>query len=214
VCPPARTSYLSAAGLFVLLAIASCIVTLASGVARADGSVARGDEATARVVHAGNTDVPGPPIHDVLAAAYRAAGLDKDLGHSFATRARLAALVPWLSVRTARDTSWRDEETDVARGTTLEVRATWRLDRLVFEGRELQVVSIDAARRRERRRLGQKVIRAYFMWKRAVRAVESWAVDPDEAMTRAEEAEAELDDLTGEWFTEQLDGGQTRGGTR
>jgi hypothetical protein len=193
-CPPARTSQLFGAVLFVLLAVASCVVTMASGVARADSVVAP---------HV-------PPVSDVLAAAYKTAGLDTDLGRSFATRARLAALVPWLSVRTGRDTSWRDNEPDVSRGTTLEVRATWRLDRLVFEGRELQVVSIDAARRRERRKLGQQVVREYFTWKRAARAVEAGMGDVEGAAARAEEAAAELDDLTGGWFTEQVGSSERR----
>src|SRR5262249_18816676 len=96
--------------------------------------------------------VVAPPISEVLAAAYRTAGLDRDL-QRFASRSRWAGLVPWLSVRTGRDTSWRDDEPDISRGVTLEVRATWRLDRLVFDGRELQVASLETARRRERRRL-------------------------------------------------------------
>lgn len=144
--------------------------------------------------------VAAPPIADVLAAAYRAAGLDRDLGRGFVRRSRLAGLVPWLSVRTGRNTSWRDEELDVARGVTIEVRATWRLDRLVFDGRELQVAALDGARRRERRRLAARVIQVYFAWKRAARAVGIQA----RAATVAEEAAAELDDLTDGWFTEAV----------
>lgn len=199
-CPPARTNPFAAAVLFVLLAIASAVITLASGLASADareGVEMR--DAYGDVGHA-------PAVRDVLAAAYRTAGLDTNVGRGFAARARLAALVPWLSVRTARDTNWRDGETDVSRGTTVEVRATWRLDRLVFEGRELQVVSVEAARRRERRKLGQQVVRVYFTWKRAVRAAGLETGDPAGAMARAEEAAAELDDLTGGWFSEELAG--------
>lgn len=136
----------------------------------------------------------GPPVRDVLAAAYRTAGLDHDLGRGFARRSRLAGLVPWLSVRTGRDTSWRDDQPDIARGVTIEVRATWRLDRLIFDGRELQVAALDAARRRERRRLAARVIQVYFVWKRAAGASTRSAV--------AEEAAAELDDLTDGWFSE------------
>jgi hypothetical protein len=148
--------------------------------------------------------VVAPPIAEVLAAAYRTAGLDRELGTGLVRRSRLAGLVPWLSVRTGRDTSWRDDNPDIARGVTLEVRATWRLDRLVFDGRELQVASFEGARRRERRRLAARVIQVYFAWKRAARAAGLQA----SAAARAEEAAAELDDLTDGWFME------ARGGQR
>ena len=96
--------------------------------------------------------------------------------------------MPWVSVRTGRDTSWSDEAPDVGHGTTLEVRATWRLDRLVFDPRELQVIALEAARRRERRKLATHVIRTYFVWKRSG--------------SRAASAAAELDALTHGWFSE------------
>ncbi len=143
---------------------------------------------------AGGAAVPGAPGHvrprvaDVIAAAFAAAGLGGRLPGGLPWRARLGGLVPWVSVRTGRDTSWHDEDPDVGRGTTLEVRATWRLDRLVFDGRELQVVALEAARRRERRRLASHVIRTYFTWKRSG--------------SRADEAAAELDALTAGWFSE------------
>lgn len=131
-----------------------------------------------------------PRIAEVLTAAYVAAGLAGRLPGHIAVRARLGGLVPWVSVRTGRDASWHDEDPDVGRGTTLEVRATWRIDRLVFDGRELQVVALEAARRRERRRLATLVIRTYFAWKRSG------------SRSRAEEAAAELDALTSGWFSE------------
>ncbi len=140
--------------------------------------------------------VPGPAVGEVLAEAYRAAGLDRDPGRGWVRRARVAGLVPWVSVRTGRNTSWQDLDPDIDRGTTIEVRATWRLDRLVFDGRELQVANIEAARRRERRQLASRVVRAYFRWQRLAGAAAS---DPRWA-ARAAEAAAELDALTDGWF--------------
>ena len=155
---------------------------------------------TCTIAHAAPLDEEGPPgaverantpdVRQVLEAAYRAAGLHRDVGRGFVRRARLAGLVPWLSVRTARDTNWHDLKQDVARSATIEVRATWRLDRLVFEPRELQISTLEAARRRERRRLARQVIRAYFAWRHAT------------SDARAEAAAAELDALTDGWFTE------------
>jgi hypothetical protein len=144
--------------------------------------------------------VRGPGIGAVLAAAYAAAGLDRDPRDSWIRRARLAGLVPWVTVRTARDTSWQDNQSAVGHGTSLELRATWRLDRLLFDGRELHVAGIEAARRRERRRLSTRVIRTYFTWRRAASIVS----DDDRVATRVAEAAAELDALTDGWFSDQL----------
>jgi hypothetical protein len=139
-------------------------------------------------------DLRGPAITEVLAAADRAAGLDRDPSRGWTRRARLGGLVPWVTVRTGRNTSWQDTDPEIDHGMAIEVRATWRLDRLVFDGRELQVASVAAARRRERRRLASRVIRTYFAWRRA----------PDPS--RQEEAAAELDALTDGWFSESFGG--------
>jgi hypothetical protein len=144
----------------------------------------------------------GPPIGAVLSAAYAAAGLDRDLGRSWIRRARLGGLVPWVTVRTTRDTSWQDSQSEVGHSTSLEVRATWRLDRLLFDGRELQVAAIESARRRERRRLANRVIHSYFTWRRAAEAL--GAGGDDRVATRVAEATAELDALTDGWFSDEL----------
>jgi hypothetical protein len=144
--------------------------------------------------------VHGPGVSAVIAAAYSAAGLDHDPQDSWLRRARLAGLVPWVTVRTARDTSWQDDSSDVGHSTSLELRATWRLDRLLFDSHELQVAAIGTARHRERRRLAARVIRAYFAWRRAARI----ATDDERVATRVAEAVAELDALTDGWFSIQL----------
>jgi hypothetical protein len=144
--------------------------------------------------------VHGPGIGAVIAAAYAAAGLDHDPRDSWLRRARLTGLVPWVTVRTARDTSWQDDSSGVGHSTNLELRATWRLDRLLFDGRELQVAAVESARHRERRRLASRVIRAYFAWRRAARI----ATDDERVATRVAEAAAELDALTDGWFSGQL----------
>jgi hypothetical protein len=138
-----------------------------------------------------------PPIAEVLEAAYAAAGLDRDPTRSWKRRARAAGLIPWITVRTGWDANWREEETDVGRSRTFEVRATWRLDRLLFDGRELQMSSIDAARRRERRRLASRVIQTYFAWCK----VTARASRDGRFALAAEAATAELDALTDGWFS-------------
>jgi len=146
--------------------------------------------------------VIGPPVGAVLSAAYATAGLDHDPGAGWTRRARLAGLVPWVTVRTARDTSWQDEHSEVGHGASLEVRATWRLDRLLFDSHELQISAIEAARQRERRRLATRVIRSYFTWRRA--AGVALGAGDDRVAARAAEATAELDALTDGWFSNEL----------
>ena len=145
------------------------------------------DEVRARTV------ASAPPVAEVVAAAVRSAGLDGDPARRAARRARLAGLVPWVAVRAGNTASWHDAAADVGRGASVEVRATWRLDRLVFDSRELQAQAMSTARRREKRRLAARVIRAYFTWKRAALAG---------ANVRRDEAEAELDAMTDGWFSE------------
>ncbi|MBA3542074.1 MAG: hypothetical protein H0T79_20830 [Deltaproteobacteria bacterium] len=143
-----------------------------------------------------------PSVEAVVAASYAAAGLDRDPARSWVRRARLSGLVPLVTVRTGRTTSWDDQEPDVGHGSTLEVRATWRLDRLAFDARELQVASIEAARRRERRRIATRVIRVYFTWLRATRA----ATRDARWTLHSLEAAAELDAITDGRFSRALDG--------
>lgn len=142
--------------------------------------------------------VPSPvAVADLLAAAYAAANLDRDLSRSWRRRARVAGLVPWVSVRLGWDASWDEQVTNVDRGRVFDVRATWRLDRLVFDGRELQAASVELARRRERRRLAREVVSLYFAWQRAAARRGSTA--------RLDELTAELDALTDGWFSEKQD---------
>jgi hypothetical protein len=141
-----------------------------------------------------------PKVRDVIKQAEVVAGLDRDPANSWLRRARISGLVPWVTLRGARETTWDDPATDIGHTSTYEVRATWRLDRLLYDGRELQIAGAEAARRRERRRLASRVIRSYFTWQRARLAAvrhPTWA-------SHAEEAAAELDSLTDGWFSETL----------
>lgn len=143
--------------------------------------------------------VPGaPPVAAVIAAAYAAAGLDRDPAQGWLRRARVSGLVPWVTLRGARETRWAEPSPDIGHTATYEIRATWRLDRLLYDGRELQIAGAEASRRRERRRLASRVIRSYFTWQRARNAAlrhPRWA-------SHADEAAAELDALTDGWFGE------------
>jgi hypothetical protein len=174
------------------LALALVLVSSARASAEDDADV----DADVAIEPDGSAPRP-PPIAEVLEAAHAVAGLDRDPTKSWSRRARMAGLIPWITVRTGWDANWREEETDVGRSRTFEVRATWRLDRLLFDGRELQMSSIDAARRRERRRLASRVIQLYFAW----RKVTARAARDERFVLAAEAATAELDALTDGWFS-------------
>ena len=133
-----------------------------------------------------------PPVARVVAVALARAGLDQAAGAALGRRARWAGLAPWLTVRTLHRRSWTEEEPGLDRGDTLELRATWRLDRLVFDDAEVRARSIDDGRAKARRELARLVIRLYHRWLRL-------ATSGADALTRAE-LEAELDDLTAGWF--------------
>lgn len=185
--------------------VVTILVAASATAARADDD---DGECSADAPTARASVVFGPRIADVLQAAYRTAGLDQSPARSWVRRGRVAGLMPWLTVRTGRNTRWEDDASSgIDRSSGVEVRATWRLDRLVFSGNELQVATIEAARRRERRRLATRVIRAYFTWRRAALRAEGAATPPGETKwrsTRAEEAIAELDALTDGWFSTSL----------
>jgi len=194
----------------VILAVTAAIVLGPPRLAAADPSGSRAGASDPDADLAGSRAVAGPGISAVLAAAYAAAGLDHDPQDSWIRRARLSGLVPWVTLRTTRDTSWQDEHSEVGHGSSLELRATWRLDRLLFDAKELQVAAVEAARRRERRRLAARVIRAYFTWRRAA----SIASDDERVVTRVAEATAELDALTDGWFSAQLAHGAATGSAK
>jgi hypothetical protein len=141
-----------------------------------------------------------PPVAAVVAAGYAAAGIDRDPSHNWNVRARLGGLVPQVTIADGIDSSWHDIDPNIGRRQIFEVRATWRLDRLLFDTNELHVATIEASRRREKRRVANLVIRGYFTWRRAVAATSQdarWGSHVDEAV-------AELDALTNGWFSAEL----------
>ena len=89
-------------------------------------------------------------------------------------RARLAGLVPDVSVRGGRGVAWDDPWTgvrasddEIARRETYDLRLTWRLDRLVFDHVEPSVVAGERSAARARLELEDEVTARYFRWRRA-----------------------------------------------
>jgi hypothetical protein len=168
----------------------------------------------------------GPPVDEpaldeglasgCVAAAWRAAGLRDDARiDSLVARASASALLPEASVRAmelwsdaTRTTTFTASDSTTlydALGTrlALEVRLTWRLDRLVYSGDETALERIRLERHEARARLASRTLEALFAWARA--RVDAGEATPGsrealEARLRVVEARATLDVLTGGWF--------------
>jgi hypothetical protein len=106
-----------------------------------------------------------------------------------------------VSARAGRDATWRDVE-DPTLGYTdvYDVRATWHLDRLVFDPTEMRIAAMEISRRRERRHVAAAVIHSYYEWL----ALQAAAGRSARWATRADEVRAELDALTDGWFSPAL----------
>jgi hypothetical protein len=185
----------------------SAAIALHGGAARADDDHAA-RRGLARIEHA------EPTAAATVRAALRHAGLAHRPEVSMRRRARLAAALPTLSLKAARQTDWdeasgdrADVVGDVGQEVVLEARATWRLDRLVFDGAELRTVALGQQRARARAALASETTSLYYK-RRALQVDQLW--HPPETIEEQikdelalEELTAQLDALTGGWWSDQ-----------
>ena len=131
---------------------------------------------------------------EVATVAVRVAGLAHDPTPSWNTRARLAGLVPSISARVGRNLTWKAvDDPTLGYTNTFDVRASWSLERLMFDPNEIRIAAMDVSRRRERRRVEMLAIHTYYEWLGTPRGT-----------VAAAELEAELDAITDGWFSEML----------
>lgn len=153
-----------------------------------------------------------------VAAAWASAGLGSDDARidALIARSRASALLPETRLRAMRlwddashattlattdDTSYYDA---IGANLVLELRLTWRLDRLLYAGDEPTLERVRLERQDARTRVAAKTLEALFAWQRALVADASAAPGSPaktEAEIRTAEAEATLDVLTGGWFS-------------
>jgi hypothetical protein len=134
-------------------------------------------------------------VSAVAAAGVRAAGLTDDPAPSWRYRTRLAGLVPQLSVRVGRNLTWKDVDDPTLGYTNMwDVRASWHLERLLFDPNEIRIAALDVSRRRERRRVEMLVIHTYYQWLAA--------------QSERPELTADLDAMTDGWFSQEVARGQ------
>ena len=156
-----------------------------------------------------------PRLEQVRAAALRYAGLHKNPWQGWTRRARLAGLLPVLTLRT---TSGAHEDEDLSRASTgtqslkrgndrdfsFEVKAVWRLDRLLFDSSELRAVEMAQRLRRTRRATAAQVTSLFFERRRLV--IEWFLASGSQRTTELNIATvtAQLDALTGGYYRQAL----------
>jgi hypothetical protein len=92
----------------------------------------------------------------------------------------------------------------VGANLVLELRLTWRLDRLLYAGDEGTLERVRLERLDARTRLATRTLEVLFTWERAtLEARQATSGSPEElgARLRASEAQATLDVLTAGWFS-------------
>jgi hypothetical protein len=162
---------------------------------------------------------PQSLARDCVAAAWRASGLGVDDSRldSMISRARASAVLPETRLRAMR--LWDDASHTTTLTTTdgmdyydaiganlvLELRLTWRLDRLVFAGDEPTLERVRLERLDARSRLATRTLEGLFAWARARLDADEAAPgshEETEARLRVAETEATLDVLTAGWFSD------------
>lgn len=187
-------------------------LVMAAAIAATTATAHADDDHAARRAQA-RLEAKEPTVSDAVTAALRYAGLSRGGEAGMRRRARLAAVLPTLTLRVSRQTEWDetsgDERVvgDVGQDLVLEARATWRLDRLVFDGGELRIASLAQQRARARATLAAQTTSLYYK-RRAAQLDAVW--HPPETLEEAaqrelvlEELTAQLDVLTGGWWGAQ-----------
>ncbi len=169
---------------------------------------------------------------ECVRAALRASRLDTDEERidALAAKARASAWLPETRLRAMRllDTTLRTTALTTTDGVDyydsaganliLEVRLTWRLDRVLYAGDEPTLERLRLEREQARAHLATRALEALFAWQRALSAREHaipGSPEDVEARMRVAETRAVLDVMTDGWFTqrgpEQAAGGAKEG---
>jgi hypothetical protein len=155
-----------------------------------------------------------------VAAAWRTAGLGEDDSRidDIVARSRASAWFPETRFRAER--LWDDSAQTTIPTTTnnatyydalganliLELRLTWRLDRLIYAGDEATFERVRMERQDTRTRIATRTLEVLFTWERAgteARRALQGSREEEDARLRQAEAEATLEVLTGGWFSKR-----------
>jgi hypothetical protein len=170
------------------------------------------------VASSGPGSLPTALARQCVAAALRASGLALDDARldALIDRSRESAWLPDMRVRAMRLMTDAAHATTLATtdGTTyysatganlvLEMRLTWRFDRLIYAGDEPAIERARMEKQEARSKLATRTLEALFAWQRAVvdvREALAGSHEELEARLRIAEAHATLDVLTDGWFS-------------
>jgi hypothetical protein len=172
------------------------------------------------------TKITEPSIKIVQEVALRYAALNPEIFKSMRSRSRAQAVLPQFTVRMTKDldnesrslTRYGDDDTSnlgqeisatevVGDDLQLYAEARWKLNETIFNYQETAVMRENRYSAKERQKLLQTVTQVYFERKRALLKMKSFKGDAEQrelSMLKLSQIEAELDALTGGWFTKQL----------
>lgn len=166
-----------------------------------------------------------PTVQAVHQAALQYAALNPEIFKGMVTRSRVQAALPQVTVRVTKDMDQEDRaltrygETNntlpenisatVTNGDDLQLyaEARWKLGESVFNYQETAVMRENRYSAKERQKLLQTVTQVYFERKRALikmKPTKSGSEAAALAQLKIAQIEAELDALTGGWFTRHL----------
>ena len=152
-----------------------------------------------------------PPVEEVMDAAARTADRQVSEAEGFPQRARMAALLPRLSVEVRRDdrssrviglqTAGEVDYQHLTPGSSISVTATWELGELLAARGEIAGAQAEAERTRRRAEAVKRATGLYYERRRERLALllepPASALERAEAELRVERLGAELDGLTG-----------------
>ena len=166
-----------------------------------------------------------PTIQTVHKVALQYAALHPEIFKSMRQRSRVQAVLPQLTMRVTSDLDQEDraltrfDETNSTRpqnisatetsGNDLQLyaEARWKLNESIFNYQETAVMRENRYSAKERQKLLQTVTQVYFERKRALikmRPAKPGSEAEALAQLKITQIEAELDALTGGWFTKHL----------
>jgi hypothetical protein len=175
-------------------------------------------------------EVSEPSVQVVQQIAMRYASLNPEVFQSMKSRSRFQALLPQLTVRATKDDDQESrslvrygetsgvgqapQAQDISATTTLGddlqlyAEARWKLNETIFNYQETAVMRENRYSAKERQKLLQTVTQVYFERKRAIiKLAQLKGADRELALLKVDQMNAELDALTGGWFSQQLSGG-------
>ena len=167
--------------------------------------------------------VKEPGVRKVQKVALQYAALNPEIFKSMRSRSRIQAVLPQVTVRATKDNDnesrslTRYGETELAQDISatkvvgddlqLYAEARWKLSESIFNYQETAVMRENRYSAKERQKLLQTVTQTYFERKRTViklKRTKSGSQSHELLVLKLMQIEAELDALTGGWFTQQI----------